>query len=147
MLSPFLVSSPKTPYLLPLPLLTNPPTPASWSWHSSTLVHRTFIGPRAFPPIDDWQGHPLLHMQLEPWVPPCVFFGWWFSPRELWGYWLPWSPLVVSLLYLTFQEIYWIDMERVANLFFSLILVELLQVSLHLTWRWLLACCMLLFFF
>ena len=27
-------------------------------------------------------------MQLEPQVPPCVFFGWWFSPRELWGYWL-----------------------------------------------------------
>jgi hypothetical protein len=27
-------------------------------------------------------------MQLEPRVPPCVFFGWWFSPRELWGYWL-----------------------------------------------------------
>ena len=21
-------------------------------------------------------------------VPPCVFFGWWFSPKELWGYWL-----------------------------------------------------------
>jgi hypothetical protein len=27
-------------------------------------------------------------MQLEPWVPPCVFFGWRFSPRELWRYWL-----------------------------------------------------------
>jgi hypothetical protein len=27
-------------------------------------------------------------MQLEPWVPPCVPFGCWFSPRELWGYWL-----------------------------------------------------------
>jgi hypothetical protein len=27
-------------------------------------------------------------MQSEPWVPPCVFFGWWFSPWELWGYWL-----------------------------------------------------------
>jgi hypothetical protein len=25
---------------------------------------------------------------LEPWVPPCVLFGWWFSPRELWSYWL-----------------------------------------------------------
>jgi len=28
--------------------------------------------------------HPLLHMQLEPWVCPCVLFGWWFSPWELW---------------------------------------------------------------
>jgi hypothetical protein len=27
-------------------------------------------------------------MQLEPWVPPCVLFGWWFSPWELWGVWL-----------------------------------------------------------
>jgi hypothetical protein len=27
-------------------------------------------------------------MQLEPWVPPCLFFGWWFSPREIWVYWL-----------------------------------------------------------
>jgi hypothetical protein len=34
------------------------------------------------------QGHPLLHMWLEPWVPPCVFFGQWFSPWQLWGVWL-----------------------------------------------------------
>jgi len=27
-------------------------------------------------------------MQLEPWVPPCVLFGWCFSPWELWGVWL-----------------------------------------------------------
>jgi hypothetical protein len=33
------------------------------------------------------QGHPLLHMQLEPWVPPSVLFGWWFSPWELLGVW------------------------------------------------------------
>jgi hypothetical protein len=88
MLSPFLVSSPKIPYLLPPPLLTNPPTPASWPWHPLILGHRIFTGPRASPPIDNWLGHPLLHMQLEPWVPPCVFFGWWFSAKELWGYWL-----------------------------------------------------------
>jgi hypothetical protein len=23
-------------------------------------------------------------MQLEPWVPPCEPFGWWFTPWELW---------------------------------------------------------------
>ena len=42
------------------------------------------------PPIDESLRHPHihLHMQLEPWVPPCVFIGWWFSPRELWRYWL-----------------------------------------------------------
>ena len=80
MLSPFLVSPLKIPYPLPLPLLTNPPTPASWPWHSPILGHRTFTGSRASPPIDDRLSHPLLHMQLEPWVLPWVFFDWWFVP-------------------------------------------------------------------
>jgi hypothetical protein len=57
-------------------------------WHSPTLEHRAFTGQRASPPIDVRLGHPLLHMQLEPWVPPCVLFGWWLSSWELWGYWL-----------------------------------------------------------
>jgi hypothetical protein len=73
---------------IPSPLLTNLPTPAPWPWHSPTLGHRAFTGPRASPPTDDRLGHSLLHKQLEPWVPPCVFFCWWFSHRELWGYWL-----------------------------------------------------------
>ena len=55
----------------PLPLLTNPPTSASLSWHSPTLGHQAFSGSRASPPIDV-QGH----SQLEPWVPLCVLFGW-----------------------------------------------------------------------
>ena len=45
---------------------TNPPTPASWPWHSPTLGHRAFTGPRASSPIDDRLGHTLLHMELEP---------------------------------------------------------------------------------
>ena len=89
MLSPFIVSpSKKSPILYHLPLLPYPHTPASWPWHSPVLGNRTFIGPRASLPVDDPLGHPLLHMQLEPWVPTCVFFNWLFSPRELWGYWL-----------------------------------------------------------
>jgi hypothetical protein len=56
------------PMSFPFPLLTNPPTPASWPWHSCTLGHRAFIGQRASPPINIRLGHPLLHMQLEPWV-------------------------------------------------------------------------------
>ena len=88
MLPLFLVSLLKTPYPIPLPLLTNPPTPTSWSWHSPTLGYRAFTGLRTSLPIDDQQGHPLLHIQLEPWVLPCVPFGWWFSPWELWEYWL-----------------------------------------------------------
>ena len=101
MLSPFLVSP---------PLLTNPVTPSSWPWHSTTLGYRAFTGPRASPPIDDQLDHPLLHMWLESWVPLCVFFGWWFSPWDLWGYWLahivvlpmglqiPLAPWVLSLV-------------------------------------------------
>ena len=45
-----------------LPLLTNPPTPASLSWQCPTLGHGVFTGPRASPLIDVPQGHPLLHM-------------------------------------------------------------------------------------
>jgi hypothetical protein len=89
MLSPFIVSpSKKSPILYHLPLLPNPPIPASSLWHSPILRHRAFTGPKASPPIDDLLGHLLLQMQLEPRVPPGVFFDWLFSPRELWGYWL-----------------------------------------------------------
>jgi hypothetical protein len=75
--------------------LYHPPPPThqpthftTLAWHSPTVGHSAFSGPRAFPPIDVQQGYPLLHMQLEPWVPPCVLFGWWFSPWELLEYWL-----------------------------------------------------------
>jgi len=43
----------------------------------------TLAEPRASPPIGVQQGHPQLHMQLEPLVCPCVLFGWWFSPWDL----------------------------------------------------------------
>jgi hypothetical protein len=83
LLAPFLVSPLKNlPSPPPLHLLTNPPTPTSWLWHFPTLGQRAFTGPRVSPPTYYQQGHPLLYMQLEPWVPLCVFFGWWFSP---WG--------------------------------------------------------------
>jgi hypothetical protein len=55
-------------------VLTHPSSPASPSWLSPTLRHQTLPGPRASPPIDVRQGHPLLHMQLEPW---------WFNSWEL----------------------------------------------------------------
>jgi hypothetical protein len=59
MLSPFLASPPKTPYLLPPAL--QPTHSHSWSWHSPILGHRAFTGPRASPPIDERLGRPLLH--------------------------------------------------------------------------------------
>jgi hypothetical protein len=86
---------------------THPPPPASPPWHSLTLEHRAFPGPRAFSPIDSLKGHPLLHMWLEPWVPPCVHLGWWFRPWELWlvdivvlpmGLQTPLAPSVLSEL-------------------------------------------------
>jgi hypothetical protein len=46
-------------------LLPNPPTPASWTWHSPVLGHMIFARPRASPPIDGQLGHSLLHIQLE----------------------------------------------------------------------------------
>ena len=56
---------PKSPLYLSPALLPNPPTTASWPWHSPVLGHIIFIRPRASHPIDDQLGHPLLHMQLE----------------------------------------------------------------------------------
>ena len=64
----------------------------------------------------------LLYMQLEPWVPPCVLFGWWFSPWELRGVRLAdivvlpmglQTPLVPSVLSLTppsvsFCSVWWL---------------------------------------
>ena len=88
MLFHFLVSPLKNPLSPPPPFApqTMNSHSQSWPWHSPILGHRSFTGPRASPPIDDRLGHPLLHIQLEPQVPPCVFFYWWFSSKELWGY-------------------------------------------------------------
>ena len=95
MLSPFLVSLPQMPYpFYPLHCLYEgapSPTNPLLLQHPSIPLHWG-IKPSQYqggsPSIDDWQGHPLLHMQLEPWVPPCVIFGWWFSPWEFWEVWL-----------------------------------------------------------
>jgi hypothetical protein len=87
---PFPGPHPGNSYPTSLPLLlwecsTHPHIPTSPSWDSLTLRYLAFTEPRASPPTDAQQGHPLLHMWLEPWGPPCVLFGWWFSPWELWA--------------------------------------------------------------
>jgi hypothetical protein len=46
--------------------------------------HQTSTGPRASPPIAARHGYPLLHMYLEPWIPPGTLLGWWSSPWEHW---------------------------------------------------------------
>jgi hypothetical protein len=75
-------------YPAPSPLLTSPLTLASLFWHSPIRGHRAFTRPRAPLLTDVPQGHPLLHIHLKPWVPPCVLFGWCLSPWDLWGCWL-----------------------------------------------------------
>ena len=64
----------KPPITSRLPLLLrvfshSSPTPMSSTWV------QPFIGPRASLPSDALSGHPLLHTQVEPWVPPCTLFG------------------------------------------------------------------------
>ena len=56
-----------------------PPTHSLQPWHSPTLGHRIATGPRTTPPTNVQQGYPLPYMRKEPWVPPCVLFGWWSS--------------------------------------------------------------------
>jgi hypothetical protein len=51
------------------------------------LEHQTSTGQRGSPPIALRQGHPLLHMYLEPWIPPWSLLGWWPSPWEHWVIW------------------------------------------------------------
>jgi hypothetical protein len=43
--------------------------------HSPTMGHLVFTGSRASPPIDAQQGHPLLQIWLESWVPACVLLS------------------------------------------------------------------------
>jgi hypothetical protein len=56
---------PQSPIYPPPALLPNPPTSASWPWHSPVLEHMIFTRSRASPPNDGRLGQPLLHMQLE----------------------------------------------------------------------------------
>jgi hypothetical protein len=88
MLSPSSFPLQKRPIPSPSPYSPTHSHPFSLSCHSLTLGHQAFTGLRISHPIDVPQGHPLLHMWLEPWVPPCVLFDKWFTPWEPWGYWL-----------------------------------------------------------
>jgi hypothetical protein len=89
-LYPFPISPHNPPVLSPLLLLlwgcapTHSPAPASLPSHSPTMGHRDFTGPRTSSLIDACQGHPVLHIFLEPWVAPCVLLGCWFRLWELW---------------------------------------------------------------
>jgi hypothetical protein len=72
-----------------LPLLPNLPIPIPGPGIPLYRGHRTFTGPRASLPIDNQLGHSLLHMQLHMiGIYLSATYDWWFSPKELWGYWL-----------------------------------------------------------
>jgi len=73
---------PISPSHIPLPLLlwghshSHPPTPTATHWHYPKLGKQVFTRPRTIPPIDSGECHPLPHMWLESWVPPCILmFG------------------------------------------------------------------------
>jgi hypothetical protein len=70
------VSPPTSPFLAPHPRI-----PLHWGIEPSQDQ-----GPLL--PLMRNKAISLLHMWLEPWVPPCVLLGWWFSTWGLWGFWL-----------------------------------------------------------
>jgi len=87
-------SSPPLPFPPPCfyenaltPTHSLPPQQPGIPLHWGNELHRTKDSIDS-PLIDERQCHPLLHVQLEPCVPQCVLFGWWFSPWELLGIWL-----------------------------------------------------------
>jgi hypothetical protein len=86
---PFLVSPPQTPYPTPTPFYERspPPTQPLPSYHPSFPLYWSMDSPQdqgpSHPLMPDKASYPLLHMQLELWVPLCALFGWWFSPWEL----------------------------------------------------------------
>jgi len=99
MLSSFLVSlPPHPPILLPPASMRELPQPlVSLLEHPPTLGHPQDQGP-PLPLMPDKVILSLLHKQLEPWVTSFVFFGWWFSPWEFWGFWLVASVVLPMLL-------------------------------------------------
>ena len=52
-------------------------------WYQTTVGHQASTGPRASSPTDARWSHPLLHIELEPCISPCILFGRWFSPWML----------------------------------------------------------------
>ena len=86
----FLLEGPSPNPSLPasMSVLLLPPThPSSPLCYSSIYGNPVLKGAKTSQ-ISPRQCHPLIHMQLEPWVSSCVLFGWWFCPWKLWVVWL-----------------------------------------------------------
>jgi hypothetical protein len=73
-------------------------------------------------------------MQLEPWVPPCLLFGCWFSSWELWGKWR--SCWLILLLFLCgckpLLNLQSSSVFSLTSLLWSLCAVQWLTASIHL---------------
>lgn len=86
-----------------------PPTTYSFLLLFTSLPLCTFTWPRVSLSTDARSGDPLLYMQLDPLVLPCVFFGCLFTLYELYRGWLvytivlpmelqiPLAPLIIPL--------------------------------------------------
>jgi hypothetical protein len=80
--------TPPIPSPLPLPLWGCSPTPPAHSY--LTTLAFPFAGASSLHRTKGLHSYwcqikqSLLHMQME----PCILFGWWFSPGELWVVWL-----------------------------------------------------------
>ena len=64
------------------PLICSLSTPPAFTYTGASNLPS-----RASPPIAVRQGHPLLPVYLEPWIPPCTLLGPWSS---LWEHWVVW---------------------------------------------------------
>ena len=83
MLSPFLVSPPKPPYPIH-------PLPAHQSTHSHFFPLNWGIKlSQDQRPLLPLMSNKAIHCYICSWSHGSLhLFGWWFSPWELWGYWL-----------------------------------------------------------
>ena len=72
MLSPFQVPYPASMRVLPHPATHSCLTNLAFLYTGASSLHRT----KNRSSINTQQVHPLIHMWLEPWVTPCVLFGW-----------------------------------------------------------------------
>ena len=116
--SQFSLCNPTPPHTLPLCLYEGAPPPTHpLPPHPSSIPLPCGIQP----PQDQGPPLPLMPIRqssatywLELWIPPCVLFGWWFSPWELWvvclidlvllmGLQSSSAPSVLPLAFLKFQ--------------------------------------------
>jgi len=98
MISHFLATPPQIPHstsaisslhftsmrVLPHPPTLSRPTASVSAYAGASILYRT---KGLLPLMSVRQGHPLLHMYMEPWIPHSTPLGQWSSPWEHWVVW------------------------------------------------------------